>query len=84
MNHFARVGADIKTLSSSLQFNNINCNSHHINFSKSSITHATMGAEANTDKPHAHHALPKDIPEDDGLRNHAAPGVSKVFKLREM
>jgi hypothetical protein len=35
-----------------------------------------MGAEANTSKPHGHHAIPKDIPEDEGLRNKAAPGVS--------
>lgn len=34
-----------------------------------------MGAEANTDKPHSHHAIPKDIPEDKGLKNEAAPGV---------
>ncbi|KAF1850242.1 FMN-linked oxidoreductase [Cucurbitaria berberidis CBS 394.84] len=35
-----------------------------------------MGVEANTDKPHSHHAIPKDIPEDDSLRNKAAPGIS--------
>jgi hypothetical protein len=40
-----------------------------------------MGAEANTDKPHSHHALPKDIPEDEGLRNKAAPGVCTIGKL---
>jgi hypothetical protein len=39
------------------------------------IQNVKMGAEANTDKPHSHHALPKDIPEDEGLRNKAAPGV---------
>ncbi|KAF1912166.1 hypothetical protein BDU57DRAFT_523569 [Ampelomyces quisqualis] len=42
-----------------------------------------MGAEANTDKPHSHHALPKDIPEDDGLRNKAAPGVSYFTPAQE-
>lgn len=44
-----------------------------------------MGAEADTDKPHSHHATVKDIPEDkkssqvakeDELRNKAAQGVS--------
>jgi hypothetical protein len=35
-----------------------------------------MSVEANTDKPHSHHATLKEIPEDDGLRNKAAPGVS--------
>jgi hypothetical protein len=34
-----------------------------------------MGAEADTEKPHSHHGLPKDIPEDPGLRNTAAKGV---------
>lgn len=43
-----------------------------------------MGIEADTDKPHSHHAIAKDIPEDknsdqvpkhDELRNKAAPGV---------
>lgn len=48
-------------------------------FSKTSTPHATMSVDANTQKPHGHHALPKDIPEDDGLRNHAAPGVSKFY-----
>jgi len=36
-----------------------------------------MGAEANTDKPHSHHAIPKDIPTEDHLKNYAAPGVCK-------
>jgi hypothetical protein len=43
-----------------------------------------MGAEADTDKPHSHHAIAKDVPEDknsdqvskeDELRNKAAKGV---------
>jgi hypothetical protein len=43
-----------------------------------------MGAEADTEKPHSHHAIAKDIPEDknsdqvakqDELRNKAAKGV---------
>jgi hypothetical protein len=43
-----------------------------------------MGAEADTEKPHSHHAIAKDIPEDknseqvpkrDELRNKAAAGV---------
>jgi len=43
-----------------------------------------MGIEADTDKPHSHHAIAKDVPEDknskqvpkqDELRNKAAPGV---------
>jgi len=34
-----------------------------------------MGAEANTDKPHSHHAILKDIPDDKSLKNEAAPGV---------
>jgi hypothetical protein len=38
-----------------------------------------MSVEANTDKPHSHHATLKEIPEDDGLRNKAAPGVSHIY-----
>jgi hypothetical protein len=34
-----------------------------------------MGAEADTDKPHSHHALPKEPVTDDTLANKAAPGV---------
>lgn len=34
-----------------------------------------MSVEANTEKPHSHHAIAKDIPEDPGLRNTAAKGV---------
>lgn len=43
-----------------------------------------MGAESDTAKPHSHHAIAKDVPEDkksdqvakqDELRNKAAPGV---------
>jgi hypothetical protein len=43
-----------------------------------------MGLAADTDKPHSHHAIAKDIPEDknseqvpkhDELRNKAAAGV---------
>jgi hypothetical protein len=40
-----------------------------------------MGAEANTTKPHSHHAIPKDIPEDAGLKNKAAPGVCTFLRL---
>lgn len=39
-----------------------------------------MGAEANTDKPHSHHAIPKDIPEDKGLKNEATPGVRTLIE----
>lgn len=35
-----------------------------------------MSAKANTDKPHSHHGLPKEIPTEDHHRNIAAPGVS--------
>jgi hypothetical protein len=39
-----------------------------------------MGAEANTDEGHSHHAIPKDIPTEDHLRNIAAPGVREPLE----
>jgi hypothetical protein len=34
-----------------------------------------MGEQADTDKPHSHHALPKEPVTDPGFVNKAAPGV---------
>ncbi|KAI4607031.1 hypothetical protein J4E83_009786 [Alternaria metachromatica] len=51
-----------------------------------------MGIEADTDKPHSHHAIAKDIPEDknseqvpkqDELRNKAAPGIPYFTPAQE-
>ncbi|KAL1596918.1 NADH-dependent flavin oxidoreductase [Nothophoma quercina] len=42
-----------------------------------------MSAKANTDKPHSHHALPKDIPTEGHLRNIAAPGISYFTPLQD-
>lgn len=73
----------IKSLEISSLYFRINCSLHtsrHIRLFPSSHTTAKMGAEANTDKPHSHHAIPKDIPEDKGLKNEATPGVRTLIE----
>jgi len=42
-----------------------------------------MGLEADTDKPHSHHALVKEVEGEDTLRNKAAPGVSYFTPLQQ-
>jgi 2,4-dienoyl-CoA reductase-like NADH-dependent reductase (Old Yellow Enzyme family) len=41
-----------------------------------------MGEQADTDKPHSHHALPKEPVTDPGFVNKAAPGISYFTPLQ--
>jgi hypothetical protein len=81
---FGKSGRVIKVLSTPIHLSNISSSlhtSHHILHLHESNTTAKMGAEADTDKPHSHHAIPKDIPEDKGLKNEAAPGVCTPLSI---